>query len=198
MKRLLLVATLLASLSRVSAQQHVPREEALKAAFLLSADLKQMLNTPIPTDPDVKRPVAVRADERGGMVLPETKLSPEVLAKAGKEVVPVGQLWLRKVVPVCEGQPAKQEKLQTVTVSNGDRVGTVFLCALGVRKAADGKLELLIYGKEKEPLLSVPLKPIATAQENPLELVSEPQADGAAVTLKLVGKYEATFAVVPE
>lgn len=198
MKKLLLLASLLVGLGSATAQQSVPREDALKAAFLLCADLKQMLSTPIPTDPDVKRPVAVRADERGGMVLPETKLSAETVVKAGKEVVPVGQLWLRRVVPVCDGQPAKLEKLHTVTVGNGDRSAAVILCALGVRKNAEGKLELLVYGKDKEPLLAAPLKPITTPQENPIELSSEPQADGAAVTLRVVGKYEATFSVAPD
>ena len=75
---------LLTSLSTAHAQQSAPREEALKAAFLLSADLKQMLSTPIPTDPNVKRAVAVRGGERGSLVMPECKLSEDSLAKAGK------------------------------------------------------------------------------------------------------------------
>ena len=198
MKKILLLAALLAGLPTAHAQQNASREEALKAAFILSADLKQMLSTPIPTDPDVKRPVAVREGERGGLVMPECKLSADALAKAGKGVVPVGQLWLRRVVPLCEGQPVIPEKLRSITVGVGDKSATALLCALGARKDADGKLELLVYGKDKEPILRLPLKAISAPQENPIEMSAELQGEGALVTLKFVGKYEASFTVMEE
>ena len=198
MKKVLFLATLLASLPSVHAQQAVPREEVLKAALILSADLKQMLGTPIPTDPDVKRSVAVRGGERGGLAMPECKLSADTLAKAGKEVIPVGQVWLRGVIPQSDGQPVKQEKLLAVTVGAGDKSATVLLCALGARKDADGKLELLVYGKDKEPILRLPLKAISTPQENPIEMSAEPQGEGAVVTLKILGKYQAVLTVVTE
>jgi hypothetical protein len=198
MKQTFLLLVLLAGLAAAQAQQHVPREDALKAAFLLSADLKQMLGTPIPTDPDVKRPVAMREGERGAMVLPEAKLSPEALAKAGQEVVPVGQLWLRGATLQTDGQSPKPESLLPVTLATGDRSATVLLCALGVRKNPEGKLELLIYGKGKEPLLRTPLKPIAGQQENPIEMAGEEQGGGALLTLKILGKHEASFMLLPD
>jgi hypothetical protein len=196
MKTFLILATLAASLAAAHAQQSIPREELMKVAFMVSLDLKQMLNTPIPTDPDVKRPVGLREGDHGVMVLPESKLSAEALAKAGKEVVPVAQLWLRKLVPQCDGQSAKQEKLQVVTVNTGDNTERATLCALGVHHDPDGKLELLVYGKEKEPLLRAPLKRISAPHENPVELEAEMQGDGAKLTLKLAGQYEASFLVV--
>jgi hypothetical protein len=196
MKKSILLATLVATLATAQAQQAVPRDELLKVVFMLSLDLKQMLNTPIPTDPDLKRPVAQREGEHGAMVLPESKLSADTLAKAGKEVVPVGQLWLRKLVPQCDGQPTRQDKLQVVTVNTGDRTEPAILCALGVRKDQEGKLELLVYGKDKEPLLRAPLKGISAPQENPIELGAELQGDGARLTLKLAGKYEGSLEVV--
>jgi hypothetical protein len=198
MKKTAVVLFLLAGLALAQAQQTVPREDSLKAAFLVSLDLKQMLNTPIPTDPDVKRPVAVREGDMGGMILPESKLSREALAKAGKEVLPVGQLWLRKISVLCEGAPARPDQLQLVTVNAGEPA-TAALCALGARKDADGKLELLIYGKDKQPLLRVPLKEVsAAAQDSPIDMSAERQGDGALVTLKILGKYQATFTVVPQ
>ena len=199
MKQTLILTALLASLAASQAQENLPREEALKVAFIVSADLKQLLSTPIPTDPDVKRPVAVRAGDRGGLVLPECKLTAGVLAKAGKDVVPLGQLWLRHAVPQSEGQPVSQAKLLTVTVGSGDKASAACLCALGLRKDADGKLELLVYGKDKEPIIKAPIKEISDPQqENPLEISAEPQGESALVTLKIVGKYEASFAVVPD
>jgi len=198
MKKTILFATLAVTLSVTHAQESVPRAQLLKVALAVSLDLKQMLDTPIPTDPDVKRPVAVRDGDRGCMVLPETKLSLDSLAKAGKEIVPVGQLWMRKVVPQCDSRAVEPEKLRIVRLGAGDNSETAVLCALGARKSADGKLELLVYGKEKEALLHVPLKPMSATPDNPIELSAQAQGEGVVLTLELLGKYTASFTVVPE
>ena len=194
MKHTLLLVVLTAGLVTTHAQQSLPREEMLRAAFMLTADLKQMLSTPIPTDPDVKRPVAMREGPRGMLVLPETKLSAETFAKAGKEVVPLGQLWLRQLS--LEG--VKPDQLHQVTVKRGDSDETAILCALGARRDASGKWELVIYGKTTTPLLTAPLKAISATQENPIEISAELQGSSALVTLKIAGKFEASFTAVPE
>ena len=83
MKTTSIAAVLLTAAFAVQAQERLPREEALKYAFFVSVNLKEMLKTPIPTDPDVKRPVVLREGDYGGMVLPETKLTAETLAIGG-------------------------------------------------------------------------------------------------------------------
>ena len=191
----LIACLLLAGLGVARAQEQLPRENALKGAFIVSLNLKEMLNTPIPTDPDVKRPVAVGHEGHGGMVLPEAKLSAETFAKAGKDVTPVGQLWMLKLVPISDGQPLPTSKLRVVHVKSEDNEADVVCCALGVRKDADGGLELLIYGKDKEPVLRVPLKALSAPQENPIEMSAEARDNSGLVTLKLVGKYQASFTV---
>jgi hypothetical protein len=197
MRSMLAVALLLSLPGMVQAQEPLPREEALKAAFRVCLDLPKMLDTPIPTDPDVKRPVGVHADNRGLMVLPESKLSLVDVAKGGLEALPVGQLWLLRLVPVVASQPAKAEQLKIVTFGGDKEPTTVALCALGIRKAADGKPELLVYGKGKEPLLHAALAKISGdgKQANPIEVSAEQQGDGALVTLKILGAYTATFPV---
>ena len=195
MKTTIVAAVLLTGILAIQAQERLPREEALKYAFIVSANLKEMLKTPIPTDPDVKRPVAVRDGDYGGMVLPEAKLSAETLAKVGTEVVPIGQLWLHKLAPLSGGQVALPSKLHKVHVSAGDQEGDAVCCALGVKKNADAGLELLVFGKDKEPLARAPMKAISATQENPIEMSSERQDDRGVVVLKLLGKYEARFDV---
>jgi len=187
--------TALAALGTARAQERLPREEALKYAFFLTADLKAMLGTPIPTDPDVKRPVAVRDGDYGGMVLPECKLSAEAIAKAGSSVVPVGQLWMVKLVPLVDGSPVAESRLRRVHVQAGDSEGDVPCCALGVRKAGDDRLELLVYGKTTDPLLRVPLKSISATQEVPIDLDGERTDEGGRISLKFFGRYQATFMV---
>jgi hypothetical protein len=49
-------------------------------------------------------------------------------------------------------------------------------------------LELLIFGKDKEPLTRVPMKSISGQQDNPIEMSSERQDNKGLVTLKFLGK----------
>jgi hypothetical protein len=195
MKRTLFAAVLLTGLLAVQAQERLSREEALKYAFFASSDLQEMLKTPIPTDPDVKRPVAVKDGDHGGMVLPEAKLSADAFANAGKKVTSVGQLWLVKLAPVDEGQVVSKTRLRTVRVRVGGQEADAVCCALGVCKDAGRGLELLIYGKDKEPLTRVPMKSISGQQDNPIEMSCERKGDNGLLTLKFLGKYEVTFAV---
>jgi hypothetical protein len=195
MKRTIIAAVLLSGLLAVQAQERMSREEALKYAFIASSDLKEMLQTPIPTDPDVKRPVAMKDADHGGMVLPEAKLGANTFANAGKEATSVGQLWLAKLAPMNGGEVVPKSKLRMVHLRVGDQEGDAVCCALGVSKVANGGLELLIYGKDKEPLTRVPMKSVSGQQDNPIEMSCERQDDKALVTLKFLGKYEVTFAV---
>jgi hypothetical protein len=195
MNRTIVTAVFLTSLLAVSAQERLPREEALKYAFFASTDLKAMLNTPIPTDPDTKRPVAVHDGDYGALVLPEAKLSADTFAKAGKEPKAVGQLWLRNLAPENDGQRAPQSELYTVHVRAMDQEADAVCCALGVCKSENGGLQLLIYGKDKEPVARVPMKSITGQQDNPIEMSAERKDDDGLITLKFLGKYEATFTV---
>ncbi len=195
MNKTLILSGLLVALVSTQAQEKVPREECLKYAFVTCVNLKQMVGTPIPTDPDVKRPVALKDGDYGGMVLPESKLSAETFAKVGKEVVPVGQLWMLKLAPMNDGQVVPAEKLRMVHLSSGDKEGDVPCCALGVRKNGESGLELLIYGKGQEPIVRVPLKPISSAQDTPIDMSAERTDEAGRITLSFVGKYAATFTV---
>jgi hypothetical protein len=195
MKDTLLLAALVAGLTTTQAQEQLPRQEALKYAFIVSANLDAMLKTPIPTDPDVKRPVAMKDGDYGGMVLPESKLSADAFAKAGTDPAPVGQLWLLKLVPMKDGQPVAASKLRMVQASSDEGEATVPCCALGVRKNAEGALELLVFGKDKEPVLTAPLHSISRQQEAPIEMAAERKDEGGLVILRFLGKYEASFMV---
>jgi hypothetical protein len=195
MKTTLAATLLLTGLLGLQAQERLSREEALKYAFFVSVDLKEMLNTPIPTDPDLKRPVALRQDTHGGLVLPESKLSTTTFANAGEEAKSVGQLWLASLAPMNGGSAVAKSKLHTVHVRAGDHEADAACCALAVRKTSGGGLELLVYGNEKEPVTRVPLKSISGKQEDPIDITAERQDNKAVVTLKFLGKYEASLDV---
>ena len=195
MKSLLFAALLLSISGLARAQEPIPRDEALKAAFHLCQDLQQLLDTPIPTDPDVKRAVGVHGDKRGLLVLPETRLASVDLAKTGSEPVAIGQLWMLRLVPLASEQPIKAEKLKTVSFKGEHSDAAATQCTLAVGKNGDGQPELLIFGKDKEPALRAALVKAAGEQDDPIEISAALQGGGAAVTLKIQGKYTASFSV---
>jgi hypothetical protein len=143
---------------------------------------------------DLKQPVAVRDGEYGLMILPAAKWSADALAKVGNEAVAVGQLWLLKLAPLSDGQLVAQEKLQMITVSGSEGSATLPCCTLGVRKAGNG-LELVVFGKGKEPIVTAPITAINGSQKTPLDIEVERENDRGRVTVKLAGKYAASIAV---
>lgn len=196
MKRSLIIAAVLSALQVASAQERLPREEALKYARLVSADAAPLQGTPIPTRVDLTQPVAMRDGDFGGMVLPEAKLTADAVAKADDQVVAIGQLWLLRLTLKQDGEAVPAEKLRLANVKTGDGDEVKLpQCALGVQRNSAGKLDLLVFGKDKTPLLKSPLKEVETKQETPLEVDAERGSDGAQVSLKILGKYEAKFTV---
>lgn len=191
------LAVLLAGLTTVAmqAQERLSPEEALRYADLVGSVQTQLRTTPATTALDFKQPVAVRDGDYGLMVVPAAKLSADTLAKAGSEVVPVGQLWLLKLAPLVDERVVGDEKLQMVKVSGSEGSATVPCCHLGIRHAAGGALELLVFGKDKEPILKTPLSSSTSRQGRPLDLEVERESDRGRVTLKLAGQYAASFSV---
>ncbi len=183
----------------VRAQERVPRETCLKAACQLSLDLKQLLDTPIPTDPDIKRVVAVARDEHAGLVLPETRLTAETISKAGTEPTAVAQIWLHKVIPMRDGQPVAIDELKMVRVGPVDNPRTVARCVVAVCRSADGKPQLLILSKDKKPLLTLPVRenPTAGPGDDPIDIAAAAENETGVVTLTIAGRYEASFHVAP-
>jgi hypothetical protein len=195
MKQTLVILTLLTTLLLVSAQEKLSREEALKYASAVSADAKQLSGTPIKTDVDPQLPVAIQDGEFGGMVLPQKGLKVSDLAAAKEAIVPIGQMWLLKLTPMRNGEAIPSEKLRLATIQADGEEATVPQCALGVRRKNANALELVVFGKDKEPILTAPIKAISAQQDSPIDLSAERDSDSGQVTLKILGKYEASFAV---
>lgn len=129
------------------------------------------------------------------MVIPDKKLSAETLRKSGKELTPIGQLWLRKWTTVVEGEATPKEKLRVMRINIEDKVRPMPLFLLGVRKAGT-ELELVVYANDSEPLQIVPLKKIDVVPELPLEIEwkrGEKLVD--TLTLTILGRYQASMAV---
>lgn len=187
---------LLATLQIASAQERLSREDALRYAAAVSTDLKRLNSTPVPTDVDVQQPVALSDDPYALMVLPQKNLDAAKLAQLSSgTIAPVGQLWLLKLTPMHDGRGIPSDKLRLVTVSGDGSEVTVPQCTLGARRTASGSLELLVFGNDKEPLLTAPLKAMDAKQATPLDVTADRQSESGRVTVKLLGKYQASFEV---
>ncbi len=197
MNKTLIAITLVTTLQTALAQENLSREETLKYAFLVSLDLPQLTGTPLATDVDVKRAVAMRDGDYGALVLPEAKLAPEALAKPDQGPVAVGQLWLHHLTPMRDGWGIPAHELRLVDVNHNEGTASVVQCTLAVRRASPGQLELAILGRTKEALLSVPLKPIdAKSQSQPIEMAAVREAsDSGQIILRILGRYEARVPV---
>ena len=195
MKPLLVTLTLVTSLQLTFAQERLTRDEALFYARAVSADTTQFQGTPIATNVDLDQPVALRDEDYGGMVLPQKGLTLETIATAGEIPVPIGQLWLHRLAPMRQGWVISRSALRLVTVQAQGQEETVPQCALAVRRNPSGALEMLVFGKGKEPILAVPLKPLDAVQSNPIDLAAERDYESGRLTVKILGKYQATIPV---
>lgn len=179
----------------VTAQEVLPREEAMKYAFVAALHEPATQAAPIQVDADLKRPFVGYEGDYGVLALPETKLSAASLQSAASKVIPVGQLWLRKLTPMVRGSAVDTYELQMVDIRHEGEALRVPLCLLGTRKTDAGGLELLVYGKGKEPLLAVPLKKSTRSQSLPIEITGEREYDSGLLKVHVLGQYQAEIPV---
>jgi len=196
MKHITVTLVFVATIQFVSAQEELPRQEALKYAFLVSADLKALQDTPIATDVDLKRPVALRDGDYGALVLPEAKLSADAIATAGDQAVPIGQLWLHRLTPIRNGEAVPASELRVVNLEIEGESNRAVQLTLGVKGNGSGGQELLVFGKSKSPLLKVALKKTEGQSEVPISMkAARVNGEAGRITLKILGRYEASLLV---
>jgi len=195
MKNVIVGIILILGACQLAADEQLPPERAQKAAELVAAEAAKLNDLPIKTDVDTAKPFGLKKGELAALVIPDKALSQERLDKAAKEVLPVGQLWLKALTPVVAGSAASADKLRLVkvTTQNGDLELPLLL--LGARKGPDGKLELLVYAKGKEPLLVLPLEASSRSQDQPIELEGKGEGEIGMLIVHVLGKHEAKLPV---
>lgn len=195
-KLITLIITLAASAG--FAQETVPQADAMKAAALCYAATADISDPAIAIDLDIKKPFAMKHGDIAMMVVPETKLAKEI-EHAGAGVTPLGQLWLKGLLPVFNGSTATMEKLRTVSVEDGGTSHLMPVVFIGIQSGGGGK-ELVIYSQDKTALATLPLKAVEQEQKLPIEfsVVANGDKRSADVTMNIVGKFQASFGVIPE
>jgi hypothetical protein len=191
----LIACFLLCSVAR--AQDPIPADQAQTVGKQLAEVAKQIDDPQIKTDVDPEKASGLHKEKRGVLVIPNKALTHEGLTGGEKTVVPVGQIWFRGVTPSVNGQAPGRERLRAMTVKIDEADHELFVFLLGARKKDSGDLELLVYGKDKEPLVALPLKKAENgAQDLPIVLDAKVNDDDTAdLTLKMLGKREAVMKV---
>jgi hypothetical protein len=195
MKRVMAVACVLCLAAGARAQEKVPPEMAQRYAKMFVGEAAKETDVPFRVEADPAKAVALRKDDAHAMVIPAKDLSEVALNKAGNDVVPVGQLWLRHLVPNLDSKRTPEDQLRIVHVSVNNEDHPLPMLLLGVRKGADGP-ELVVYGKGKEALAHLPLKKADVKQEEPIDLgAKDVQDETGTLVLTILGKWQASLPV---
>ncbi len=198
MKKIILLMALTAGACLVSAQENIPQEEAERFALKLIEQTAGLQNAQLKIEPDASKSTGFKASNVGMMLVPDKNLTEEALDLIGKEPLPLGQLWLRNIAPARNGKVTPPSKLRPITITADNREHHVTLYLLGVRKNAE-TLELVVYGKEKEPLLALPLKKAPASHQLPIEVSAEKKEEKAGeLTFNVLGRYQATLTVMEQ
>jgi hypothetical protein len=198
MKTLTFTLFVLSITTLASGQDKLPKEDTENYARLCVEGFGKPVDAQLDTHGDAAKAVAVRGEGGGAMVIPDKHLTADKIEKADKDVVPVGQLWLRKWVPVANGKsvPSDKNRVVTVKLDGKDRPMPVLL--LGVRKSGTD-LELVVYARDTEPALSLKLQKVEFVQEVPIDMEwdrGEKNVDK--LTITILGKYRTVVPVSRE
>lgn len=200
MKKIITIVAAACLIGSVFGIEIAPIEKAREMAALITGQVGKLANAPFAMQLNLDEPQAVGANQRGGIVIPVKGLSAKQIAGAGAEVVPLGMLWFKGMMP-SDGAVVvpDEENVRSVQMRADDKMVTVHPFFAGVRKGESGRLELVLFGKSsKEPYLTARLLPLPSRQEVPIELAVYGGDDtGAILLLSFLGKYQAEIKIVP-
>lgn len=181
-----------------AAQENIPLEKAQKAARMVNDAAGSIGDAAVAVDADREHPFAIKGSGVAMMIIPDKALTAEKLAGAGEAITAVGQLWTADALVAVSGRAPAKDKLRFFTIKDGEEERKVQLYLVGVSKDADGKLELSVFGAEKEPLIRVPVdKVVANSHPMPIELSGRKNdEDSGILTLSMFGQYKADILLV--
>ena len=198
MKTLLALAAACAATVTVSAQEKMEAQQIQKAVPLLLGRVDKLTGLQFKVDPDREKGDGLQAGGAAALVLPARGLTAEKLEKAGKDVVPVGQIYFKGLAPAKNGKPTDNDRMHILMIEDGGKAQRIWLCLLGARKNGE-KLELVVYGSEKTPIIQVAMRKFESATDAPIEISGEKQDDQSGnLTLSILGKYKASFVVMKQ
>jgi hypothetical protein len=176
----LTLMTLVATLAALgaSAAERVSLQDAQKATMLLNNAMGDLKDAPFRLEVNAFKPSAVKGDDHSGaLVVPAYSLKQKINGARRKTVIPAGQLWLRGLVPLNNGKAISKDSLRLVKVKTDDAEAEVSMFHLGFQRFGEGG-KLLLFGRGKDAVLEVLLKPMKVSQELPIDIEAGKGDDG--------------------
>lgn len=179
------------------AQERIEDKQLTQYAFILGFTSTQEKDVPVKVLPDAVKASAIHLDDQIAVLIPDQQLAEDRLAKVSeKEVTPLGQIWLRDLVPQVEGKKVAADKLRSVTIDAGKEKITAQLCFLGLQKNSKGETEVVVYGKGKEVVARPVLEAHEEKHDKPILVGMDAPADKPmTVSISFFGKHRAQFEV---
>jgi hypothetical protein len=196
-----LLALALAFTVSASAQETADLEAAQKIALKLKTTIGTPTDAPLAVDADVEKPSMLKVGGDAGILfMPDRKLSAASITGAGSEIVPLGQLWMRKLTLVSGVKALAGDKVRTVSVTDDGKEARVLLFYVGARKSAAGSPELVLFAKDTTPLVTVPIESTNGEKgEVPVELSGRKSSEAVGLlTLAILGRHQAELRVMKD
>ena len=197
-------ATLLPVLTLVTAHAFAQDVQALTSEQTekIARKLVEIFGTPadaaFAVDADATKAAGLKAGSDGGLVaIPDRKLTGSSFKGTGAAAMPVGQLWMRNLVPVVNGNAPDAEKLRPLSVPDKEGDVKVDAFLLGVLQGDAQVPQLGIFGKGGEAVMKVPLiKTNAAANEIPIALAGYKEGEKTGMlVMTFFGSYKADILV---
>lgn len=178
-------------------QEAMPLELARDIARRMTAHAAATTaGLPVAVDPDAEQAQGLRVAKAGALVIPHRGLTPATLAAPGGALVPIALVYLRELTLRLDGAAVATDRLRVVTVGGGERTMRVPALVLAAQRSAGGTHELVVFGRDPESLLRVPMGKVETAARFPVELSGEAHDEQTGtLTLNVVGQWEAELAL---
>ncbi len=158
-------------------------------AFAKLADL------PLKLELDSKRATGLSAGKVVALVVPDARLTADLLKKLDREVVPLGVLFVHKVTPIVAEQAVAAGEHRTVEVTIRGKEVSVTVLPLAAARVA-GRLVLLVYTGGKTPALVTELVEAEENSDWPLDVQARAVGNSrGALVVNVLGRHRAAFPV---
>jgi len=170
----------------------VPEEIAQQVVEASVEELKKVTDAPFKVEVDASKSTVVGGLEVGGIAfLAHKNVTEDALKKSDKEVAPLGVLGLYRLSLLADKKTVPADKLRAgIIVIEGTTLEVSF-CFVGVKTEQDGKRQLLIYGKDKEPLVKLPLSDFETKVDRPVAIECKVGNGDGTLHLNVLRKFQA-------
>ncbi len=200
---LLIAALITAATLHAQEPQAIPPEELAKATALLMDANTRVGDLPLKLELAPEQAAGFKAGDAGALLIPDKRLKIEKAAKGDKaakkkakgEAMPVGQLWTLKLSPKDKDSVLPNDKLRLVKISAKDKDVELAMFTLGIEKAGKKEFQLVLYGKDSQPALRVPLT--AEKSDSGAATLSGRKTgdDSGVLELKLLGRFKVEIPV---